>query len=155
MIAHDDLFNSLQVDCMRKALLIICGSLFLGLGVLGVVLPLLPTTPFLLLSAACFYKGSNALYTRLITHRFLGRYIYCYRTYRAISLWSKIGTLLLLWIVIGSSIIFFTEHLWVRLLLLVVAIGVTIHVSSLHLLTSHMICEYKDFQKSLENESSH
>jgi len=140
---------------MRKTLLIICGSLFLGLGVLGVVIPLLPTTPFLLLSAACFYKGSKNLYQRLITHRFLGRYIYCYRTYRAISLWSKISTLLLLWTVIGSSIIFFTEHLWVRLLLLVVAIGVTTHVGSLHILTLNMICEYEDFKDALENESSH
>jgi len=152
---HDELFTSLYVDCMKKTLLIICGSLFLGLGVVGVCIPLLPTTPFLLLSAACFYKGSKTLYHRLITHRYFGRYIYCYRTYRAISLWSKIGTLLLLWIVLGSSIIFFTEHLWVRLLLLTVAIGVTIHVGSLHLLTSNMICEYKDFQNALEKESSH
>ena len=140
---------------MRKILLIIGGGLFLGLTVGRVCIPLLPIIPFLLLSVACFYKGSKTLYHRLITHRFSGRYIYCYRTYRAISLWSKIGTLLLLWITIGSSIIFFTEHLWMRLLLLVVSIGVTIHVSSLHLLTSHMICEYKDFKDALENASSH
>ncbi|MBC8452329.1 MAG: YbaN family protein [Spirochaetes bacterium] len=135
---------------MRKILLIVCGCITFGIGVLGILVPLLPTTPFLLLSASCFFKSSEPLYRWLITQKYFGRYIYCYKQYKAVSLWSKTFTILLLWGVIGSSVIII-EIVWLRLLLLVVAIGVSIHLLMLRLLTQDMIDSYEDYRKTMKN----
>jgi uncharacterized membrane protein YbaN (DUF454 family) len=75
-------------------LLISVGAICVGLGVLGIVVPLLPTTPFLLLAGACFIRSSDRLYQRLITHRTLGPYIRNYREHRAITRRARIVTLL-------------------------------------------------------------
>ena len=64
---------------MKKKLLILLGSLSLFLGLLGIALPLLPTTPFLLLSATCYFHGSDKLYRWLMTHPTLGPYIHSFR----------------------------------------------------------------------------
>ncbi|MDD4359532.1 MAG: YbaN family protein [Syntrophaceticus sp.] len=110
---------------------IITGSLAVILGVIGIFVPLLPTTPFLLLAAACYIRGSNKLYHRLITHPVLGIYIRNYREERSIPLHAKILGISLLWLSIGYSIIFFLESLLVQILLLIIAICVTIHLLSL------------------------
>ncbi len=115
------------------------GFITLALGTLGIVIPLLPTTPFLLLAAYFFLKSSEKLYTWLTSHTIFGTYILCYQKYRAISRKSKMFTLVLLWCVIGSSIIFVLEILWLRLLLLAIAVGVTVHVGSLKPLTREMV----------------
>jgi uncharacterized membrane protein YbaN (DUF454 family) len=68
------------------------GGICVGLGVLGIFVPLLPTTPFLLVAAACFVRSSDRLYQRLITHRTLGPYIRNYREHRAITRRARIVT---------------------------------------------------------------
>ena len=111
-----------------KVLLVVAGIVSTALVIVGIFVPLLPTTPFLLLAAACFIRSSEKLYLWLITNKYLGSYIKNYREGRGISLGQKIFILSLLWITIGLSIIFATDLLIVRLLLCAIASAVTIHI---------------------------
>lgn len=113
---------------VKRGLLTAAGCVSLGLGVVGIVVPLLPTTPFLLLSAACFLRSSKRLSDWLLSHGTLGRYIKDYRAGRGMPLRAKIVALVLLWGTISASAVFVVSALWVRLLLLVVAVGVTVHL---------------------------
>jgi uncharacterized protein len=117
-----------SVNPARKALLVAGGIIALTLGILGIPLPLLPTTPFLLLSAYLFSRSSPRLYNWLIYHRIFGKYIRDYREKRGVPLEVKIGTLLLLWVTISLSAFLAVELWWVRGLLFAVAIGVTAHI---------------------------
>jgi uncharacterized membrane protein YbaN (DUF454 family) len=117
-------------DKMLRWVLIISGSISLGLGVLGIFLPVLPTTPFLLLAAACYVRSSERLNNWLLNHKWLGPYIRHYREDKAIPLRGKIITIALLWITILSSAIFAVDILIVRVILILIAVGVTIHVLS-------------------------
>jgi len=119
----------------RRWLLASIGVLSVGLGILGILLPLLPTTPFLLLAAACFVRSSDGLYRWLITQRILGPYIRNYREHRAISWQAKAVTLVLLWAVIGYSAFGVVRLQALRIVLLLVAVAVTVHVLSLKTLT--------------------
>jgi hypothetical protein len=112
----------------RQWLFFILGWLFLALGAIGLFLPLLPTTPFLLLAAASFTRSSDRFYKWLIYHPVLGSYIRNYREHNAITLQAKVVSLSALWIVIGTTAIVAVDALWLRLLLLVIACGVTIHL---------------------------
>jgi len=103
----------------------------LGVGVLGVFLPLLPTTPFLLLAAACFVRSSDRLYSSLMNHRILGPFIRNYRDHKAISRSALASTLALLWATLAVSAILTPTTTLVRVILLGVGIGVTAHL--LHL----------------------
>lgn len=112
----------------KRALLAACGLAAVGLGVIGIFLPLLPTTPFLLLAAACFFRSSERLYDWLLHHRRLGRYVRQYRENRAIPLKAKLATLALLWATLAFSGLAVVNSLWARLLLLAVGVGVTLHL---------------------------
>ncbi len=114
-----------------KFVLIVCGSVAVALGVIGIFVPLMPTTVFLLLAAACYARSSDRFYQRLINSPWLGSYIRNHREGRGMTRRQKTSTLLLLWVGIGASIVLSTTTLWVRLLLLAIAIGVTIHVGRL------------------------
>jgi len=138
----------------KRYLLAAAGVVSLGLGAAGVVLPLLPTTPFLLLAAACFFRSSDRLYCWLIEHRWFGPYIRHYREHRAITLGAKVGTLAILWPTLGFTGFWVMESWWVRLMLLVVGVGVTWHVLSLRTLTAAMLAEDADAAGSRANPSS-
>ncbi len=116
---------------VKKGLLTAGGMIAVGLGVAGIFLPLLPTTPFLLLAAACFLRSSDRLYGWLINHKRLGRYVRQYREHRAIPRQTKLATLLLLWGTLAFSGLAVVDALWARLLLLAIGIGVTLHVLSM------------------------
>ena len=120
---------------IRRFLLVVVGCVCVGLGTVGIFLPLLPTTPFLLLAAACFIRSSERLYEWLITHRWFGYYIKNYSEHRAITLRAKVVTLSLLWFTIGYSAIVVARAWWLRLVLLCIAVGVTLHVLRLKTLT--------------------
>jgi hypothetical protein len=111
-----------------RYVLIGAGTLFLALGVVGAFLPLLPTTPFLLLSAACYARGSRRFYGWLMGHRVLGEYIRNYREGKGLPLRTKVVALTLLWLTITSSALFVVESLPVRIVLFLVAVGVTAHL---------------------------
>ena len=100
-----------------KTLCIILGSISLALGILGIFLPLLPTTPFLLLTAALYFKGSPRLYNWLLNHRHFGPYIRNFRENKAIPLRAKVISLVLMWGTMLYCIFFLIPLLWVKILL--------------------------------------
>ena len=108
-----------------KTICIILGTLSLGLGILGIFLPLLPTTPFLLLTAALYFKGSPRLYQWLLNHKYFGTYIRNFRENKAIPLRAKIISLLLMWGTMLYCIFFLIPLVWVKVLLFLIAVGVT------------------------------
>jgi len=107
------------------------GTFFLSLGVVGIAIPLLPTTPFLLLAAACYLRGSARMYRWMMANKYFGQYLRDYRDGRGMPIKVKVGTVSLLWAVITFSAIFATSSTIVRIGLFVVAIGVTIHIVTL------------------------
>lgn len=113
-----------------KYILIISGSISLFLGVVAAFVPLLPTTPFLILSLYCYLKSSKRLYEWLLGHRIFGRYLYNYVTYRAIEKKTKIYTIVFFWISLIVSMLLFM-NLYICILLTLIGIAVSIHVGSL------------------------
>jgi len=114
--------------------LILAGNLFVALGILGIFLPLLPTTPFLLLAAACYFRSSERFYNWLINNKWLGNYIKNYREKKSIPLKVKVLCLSFLWLTIGYSVFFVVNIFLLRVILILIAIGVTIHVLSIRTL---------------------
>ncbi len=117
---------------IKKYLLLALGTTSLGLGILGIFVPLLPTTPFLLLAAACFMRSSEQLYRWLIEHRYLGSYIRNYHEHKAITRRALAAALLTLWAAMGYVIIWVAQHVLLRLALLAVAVAVTVHLLRLN-----------------------
>jgi len=105
----------------KKTCLCAIGCISLVLGIAGIVLPVLPTTPFLLLTAACFAKGSTRFYSWLMNHRWFGPYIENYRSGRGMPMRTKLITIGLLWLSIGTSVIFFVDFFPAKMLMLVTA----------------------------------
>lgn len=95
----------------------------MGLGTLGIFLPLLPTTPLLLLAAACFVRSSDRLHGWLMNHRVYGPIIRGYREHRALPARSKLTILVFTWAAILSSVFVLAHPM--RFLLLAPAIGAT------------------------------
>ena len=123
---------------MKRIILITTGFISLSIGIVGMFVPLLPTTPFLLLSAACFLRSSKTIYNWLIHHKLFSLYIKGYIKYKAISIKAKIFSLLLLWIVISITALIF-NIIWLQILLFIIAVCVTIHILSLYTLTKEMV----------------
>lgn len=118
-------------SALKRGLFIIAGTIFLALGLLGIALPVLPTTPFLLLSAACYYKGSKRMHTWLLNNRWFGSYIRNYMEGRGIPLRTKVFAMALLWLFIGYSALFIVNIFIVQIILFAVAVGVSIHLVTL------------------------
>lgn len=110
------------------------GVLATAVGLIGILVPILPTTPFLLLAAACFVRSSDRMYRWLTSNPLLGGFIRNYREQRAVSTRSKLVALGLLWGVIGYTALTPATAGWLRLLLAAIAIGVTIHLLRLRTL---------------------
>lgn len=114
-----------------RIFLIIVGSVSLILGLLGVFLPVLPTTPFLLLSAAVWVKASPRLHGWLLNHKLFGEYIRNFREHKAIPLHAKIISVTLLWVTMSYCIfIIANEKLWLQIVLASLATAVTWHILS-------------------------
>lgn len=111
-----------------RGALIAVGSLAVALGTLGIFLPLLPTTPFLLLAAFCYARSSQRFYDWLLNNRWFGDYIRNYREGRGVALRHKVMALVLLWGTIGYSVWGVVGNAAIRLLLLGIAAGVTVHL---------------------------
>ena len=113
---------------IRKAVLIFAGTVCVALGVLGMFLPLLPTTVFLLMAAYCYSRSSERFHDWLLNNRLCGSYIRNYKSGQGISMRQKVTTISILWVSISVSIWLLGGKFWVTLLLLAVAIGVTLHL---------------------------
>ncbi|PLX87460.1 MAG: DUF454 domain-containing protein [Desulfuromonas sp.] len=98
-----------------------------GLGVLGIFVPLLPTVPLLLLAAACFARSSERFHRWLLDHPHLGPTVRCYLDGRGIPLRAKVAAIGLIWLSITVSILFISL-LWAKGGLVVVGTGVTVYL---------------------------
>ncbi len=114
-----------------RILYFISGSFFLVVGMIGIVVRLLPTTPFLLLSAVCYSRSSERYHRWLLNNRFFGSYISNYMAGKGISLRLKSLVLLALWGTISFSAFFVVDLLLIRILLIIIAVGVTVHILTL------------------------
>jgi len=110
-----------------KLLLNIAGVLALLLALLGLFLPLLPTTPFLLLASACFARGSSRLHGWLLNHRVFGVYLRNFETGKGIPLRAKIVASVMMWSSLVVAVIRF-EHLGLRIALVLVACSVSLYL---------------------------
>jgi len=113
---------------VTKGVLVGAGTFSLCLGILGIFLPLLPTTPFLLLAAACYARSSQQLHDRLLGNKWLGNHLRNYMERRGATARVKVFILSLLWVAIGYSAIVVIDSLPPRITLIVIAVGVTAHI---------------------------
>lgn len=112
---------------LKKNILILLGSISLILGIIGIALPLLPTTPFLLLSALLFSKSSEKCHNFILNNKIFGKYIRDYQEKKGITLKNKISAVTLLFLSIGWSM-FKVDSIHLRIFLGVVFIGVVFHI---------------------------
>jgi len=111
-----------------RVLFFIAGSITLAFGTIGIVLPILPTTPFLLASIACYLRSSERMTHWMLTNKYFGKHIKNYREGKGIPLKTKIFAISLLWITIVYSA-FFIVPIWiVQIILFAVAATVTLHL---------------------------
>jgi uncharacterized membrane protein YbaN (DUF454 family) len=111
-----------------RSLLLASGFLLSFLALLGAILPLVPTTPFLIAAAACFYRSSPRFYNLMMNNRYFGQTLLDYKAGKGISLKVKIVSLAFLWISSLGSIVFFIPFLWLKIAITVMVIGVTVHI---------------------------
>lgn len=113
-----------------KWLLTVLGLVSLGLGILGIFLPVLPTTPLLLLAAALFLRSNKALYDWLLNHPKLGPYIRNFMVNKSIPLKIKIISVSMVWITLLNCAIFVAEHWAFRTFFILLATAITWHILS-------------------------
>lgn len=117
---------------IKKIFLISLGIISIILGVIGLIFPVLPTTPFLLLAAFCFLRSSNKLYNWLINHKLFGSMLDNYIKYKAITKKTKIIAIVFLWCSLLLSV-YLTQSVYIAVFLFVTGISVSIYI--LHLKT--------------------
>ena len=113
---------------MKKKIIFIVGIVSLCLGIVGIFIPLLPTTPFLLLSAASFTRSSEKMYLWLMEHPWFGKYIREFQENKSIPLSTKVFSIGMLWITILLSVIFAVKSIYFRAALIVIAVLVSVHI---------------------------
>jgi len=109
-----------------KAILITLGTLSLLFGLIGIIVPGLPTTPLLLLTAGLYVRSSEKLYNKLISNRIVGSYIVEFRTNKGMTRIAKISVISLMWIMILISVLFLINHLTVKIIVLLAGITGTV-----------------------------
>ena len=129
MIQTEEILAEVQISqqpIVRWSLMF-AGTIFVGIGILGIFLPLLPTTVFFLMAAWCYARSSKKFYNWLHHNKYFGKYLKNYREGKGIMLSGKISSITVLWCGILYSL-FTIQLLAIRLLLIAIAIGVTIHI---------------------------
>ena len=118
-----------------RTLWFIAGTICVVLGAIGMVLPILPTTPFLLAAAACYYKSSKKMHNWLLNNRWFGEYIRNYTEGKGLSKKTKITAITVLWTTISLSTVFMLHRLLppilvlpLQLVMIAVAVAVSIHI---------------------------
>ena len=117
-----------SISPLTKYLYLASGFILVIIGVIGIFLPILPTTIFLILASACFIRSSPQANEWLRNHKILGMYIKNYQDKSGLTLKSKMISIILLWLMISTSAFLFTELWYIRLLLFLIAAGVTSHL---------------------------
>ncbi len=109
-----------------RGVFLVLGTLALVLGVLGIFLPLLPTTPFVLLAAACYARGSRRFYEWLLAQRTFGPIVHEWQQHRSIPYKAKIAAVVLMSLTLGTSIMFFVRPLWLKAVLAVFGLALAV-----------------------------
>lgn len=109
-----------------RALFMVAGTVALGLGILGIFLPVLPTTPFVLLAAACYARGSKRFYRRLLANRTFGPIIIEWERHRSIPYRTKMAAVVLMSLTLATSIVFFVKPVWLKVALGILGIGLAL-----------------------------
>jgi uncharacterized membrane protein YbaN (DUF454 family) len=138
-----------NLSMVARVLLNILGTIFLFLAVLGIILPLLPATPFLLLSSACYLRGSRTLHSWLMNHKYLGAYINSIKDKRGMPLKAKLITITILWVSLLFSI-YRAHSLLLDTILLLVGIGVSALILKLKTAETEMV---RDEQSAFGSDS--
>lgn len=115
------------MESIKKYLLLIIGTISLVLGTIGIFIPLLPTTPFILLASFCYIRSSNRLYDWLINHKIFGKYIYDYLVHKSVKKSAKITAVSLIWFSLFFSF-YIIKNLYINLILLIIGLLVSIHI---------------------------
>ncbi len=128
------------MEKIKKTVFLFLGLILTFLGIIGIFIPVLPTTPLLLLASYCYVRSSEKLYLWLINHRIFGRYIRDYNKYRAVDKKSKTIAVILIWVsmMISMSLISKTP---VRIVLLITGLAVTYFISTIKTLTPELKTE--------------
>ncbi|MHC0036840.1 YbaN family protein [Pseudoneobacillus sp. C159] len=116
---------------LLKPFLIVAGSICVFMGIVGIVVPLIPTTPLLLLGAYCYARSSEKLYQWLLNTKWLGDYIKSFQAGQGIPKRAKYTAILVLWLTSSYSIFFLIPIIWVRLLVLGVVLYITYFIWSI------------------------
>ncbi|NLI58520.1 MAG: DUF454 domain-containing protein [Clostridium sp.] len=117
-----------KIKSTVRKLLIAIGTISVVLGVIGITLPIFPTTPFLLLAAVCYMKASKKFYNWLINHKVLGKYVNDYMEKKGLTLKTKITSISFFWIGTGTSTILFIPYLWAKILIFAILILATMYI---------------------------
>lgn len=120
--------QSIPISQFVKYFYFISGIFLVGVGVIGIFLPLLPTTIFLILASICFLKSSPRANEWLRNHKILGGYIDNYQNKTGLTRNAKIANIITLWTSISLSAFLLTDEFYIRIILFVIAIGVTVHI---------------------------
>lgn len=115
----------------KKGILLSIGTISVVLGIIGIIIPLIPTTPLLLLGAACWFRTSKKLHHWLVNNKWLGPYIKQYQDGLGIPLKTKLFVITIMWISISFSAILIVPIFWVKILLFLVAGCITCYISSI------------------------
>ncbi len=115
---------------LRKGLWVVLGSAFLAIGIIGIVVPLLPTTPFLLLAAGCYAKGSKVLSNKLLTNPWLGPYLRATKDGSPLTWRWRVASMAFLWASMTLTIVFLVENMIVGAVLIVISMVVTLHLAT-------------------------
>ena len=113
---------------LKKGVYLIVGTISLAAGIIGVFLPVLPTTPFILLSAWCFFRSSSRIYNWVISNERFGPTIENYQEGRGITKPTKVKAIVMMWLTITASIYLTIRNMYLISFLYLIAIGVTIYL---------------------------
>ncbi|MDD2346614.1 MAG: YbaN family protein [Bacteroidales bacterium] len=113
---------------MKRKLFLLLAWIFVLLGAIGIAIPILPTTPFLLLSVWLFSKSSQRFHEWILNHKILGEYVRSYKNREGIPVKIKIRTILLLWLTIFISMYFVQDKIGLVIMLFVIAVLVSVHI---------------------------
>ena len=118
----------MSTDKVKRAIYLVIGTLALALGVIGVFLPVLPTTPFVILAAGCYLRSSERMHTWILQSELFGETIENYQAGRGLRRGTKIRALALMWATISISALLFVDQLIFRGAMFLVASGVTVYI---------------------------
>ena len=116
---------------MMRGVYIVVGTIALVIGAIGLFLPVIPTTPLVILAAACYYRGSDRLHNWILSSRWFGETVKNYQEGRGLTRDTKVRAISMMWAMILISAWFFVSNLFVRVAIICVAIGVTVYLVSL------------------------